>query len=369
MTRGRRYAGSMRVVDSARDASSRDAATVGAAALVAGIMVGLFKEQSGLYSLAFAGLAAVTIGIVGAARAALVRADRRSWHWLVVSGAALYGFTLVAPGSVRDDTIAERFLALAVSGGFGLPVVAWVLFRRAGPGRRFVEQRLGLAQLRGEISSLRAAHAVLQRRDREIRALQTELLKADEATRRALAREIHDAPLQRLIYAMRLADKASQPALREQIELAAGELREVAEALRPRAFDDLGLLGALRWLADEARARESVTAICNVRGTLPKMDPVVEVALFRIVQEAVANAVRHAGGARLEIRSRCVGRWVLIEVRDEGPGFEPRAAHKGMGLLGASERARAISARFGIRSRPGETRAWVAWHATSFTDA
>lgn len=359
----------MRVADSVRTASNRDAATVGAAAIVAGIVVGLIKEQSGPYSLALTGLAALTIGILGAAYAALVRADGRSWRWLAVSGAALYGLALVALGSVRDDTITERLLALAVSGVVGLPVGAWVLFRRAGPGRRFVEQRLGLAQLRAEMNSLLAAHAVLERRDREIRALQSELLRADEATRRALAREIHDAPLQRLIYAMRLADQASQPALREQIEMAAGELREVAEALRPRAFDDLGLVGALRWLADEARARAPLAAICKVQGTLPTMDPLVEVALFRIAQEAVANAVRHAGAAHLEILSRCVGRWVLLEVRDDGRGFDPRKAHKGIGLLGVSERARAIDAHWGIRSRPGETRAWVAWRATSSADA
>lgn len=359
----------MRVADSARNANYRDVTAVGAAALVAGLVVGVLRQQSGLYSLALTALASVAIGVLGAAHAAQRRSDGRGWRWLAVSGAAIYGLALVVSESVRDDTISERVLALTVSAVFGLPVGAWVLFRRAGPGRHFVEQRLGLSQLRAEMRSLSAAHAGLDRRDREIRALQRNLLQADEATRRALAREIHDAPLQRLIHAMRLADQASQPALREQIELAAGELREVAEALRPRAFDDLGLAGALRWLADEAQDRAPLAATCRTQGTLPTMDPVVEVALFRIAQEAVANAVRHANAAHVVIRSRYVGRWVLLEVRDDGRGFDPGEAHKGVGLLGVGERARAIGARWGIRSQPGETYVWVAWRALSSPDA
>lgn len=358
----------VRVRETFRTIANRDAANVGAAALVAGIAVGLIKQKSGAYSVAFAGLAGLSLGVLGMARTALIGADGRAWRRLAILGAAVYGVANLALASVRDDTTTERLVALAVSSTVGVPVGAWVLFRQSGPGRRFLQQRLGLAQLRADISSLRAAHASLERRDREIRALHRRLLQADEATRRALAREIHDAPLQRLIHAMRLADQASQPVLRAQIELAAGELREVAEALRPRAIDDLGLAGALRWLADEAASRGTLTAVYTANGPLPTMDQTVEVALFRIAQEAVTNTLRHAGAAHLEILTFCVGSRVLLEVSDDGCGFDPRSTHDGAGLLGLGERARAIGARWGIRSQSGETRVWIVWRATSVAD-
>lgn len=357
------------VRETLRMIANRDVATVGAGALVAGVLVGLIKHKSGAYSVAFAGLAALSLGVLGLAHTALIGAEGRSWRWLAILGAALYGVANLAMGSVRDETTTERLVALAVSGTVGVPVGIWVLFRQSGPGRRFLQQRLGLAQLRADMSALRSAHAALERRDREIRALHHKLLQGDEATRRALAREIHDAPLQRLIHAMRLADKASQPALRAQIELAAGELRAVAEALRPRAIDDLGLAGALRWLADEAASRGMLTAVYTAKGTLPTMDPMVEVALFRVAQEAVTNTLRHAGAAHLEILTRVVGGRVLLEVCDDGCGFDPTLTHDGVGLVGMRERAGAIGARWGIRSRPGQTRVWIAWRNTSLADA
>lgn len=332
-------------------------------------MVGLIKHKSGAYSVAFAGLAGLSLGVLGLAHTALIGAEGRAWRWLAILGAAAYGIEIIALASVRDDTTTERLAALAVSGTVGVPAGFWVLFRKSGPGRRFLQERLGLAQLRADVSSLRAAHAALERRDREIRALHNRLLQADEATRRALAREIHDAPLQRLIHAMRMADQAAQPALRAQIEIAAGELREVAEALRPRAIDDLGLAGALRWLADEAATRGPLTAVYATKGTLPTMDPTIEVALFRIAQEAVTNTLRHAGAACLEILTRSVGGRVLLEVRDDGSGFDPTLTHDGAGLLGMRERAGAIGARWGIRSRPGQTCVWIVWRTTSLADA
>jgi signal transduction histidine kinase len=351
-----------------RAVANRDTITAGAAALVAGIVVGLIKQQTATHSLAFSGLSALALGVVGAARSASSRTETRAWLSLAMLGAAVYGLAILSMGSIRDDTTTERLMTLAVSGVVGVPVGIWVLFRKSGPGHRFLQQRLGLAQLRADMSSLRATHTALERRDREIRALHDRLLQADEATRRALAREIHDVPLQRLIHVMRLADQASQPALRTQIELAAGELRDVAEALRPRAIDDLGLTGALRWLADTARDRGPLKAVYSPTGDLPTMDQSVEVALFRIAQEAVSNTVRHADANRMEIRTRAAGGRVLLEVSDDGSGFEPKASHSGVGLIGISERARAIGARWGVRSRSGETRVWIVWRAKSHTD-
>jgi signal transduction histidine kinase len=359
----------VRARETLRTVANINAATVGAAALVAGIAVGLIKHKSGAYSVAFAGLAGFSLGVVGMARTAWVGAEGRTWRWLAILGVVAYGLPILALASVRDDTTIERLLALALSSTVGVPVGAWVLFRQSGPGRRFLQQHLGLAQLRADISALRSAHAALEARDREIRALHNKLLQADEATRRALAREIHDVPLQRLIHAMRLADQASQPVLRAQIELAAGELREVAEALRPRAIDDLGLAGALQWLADEAASRGMLNAVYTATGTLPTMDQMVEVALFRIAQEAVTNTLRHADAARVEILTRCVDGHLLLEIRDDGSGFDPTLTYEGVGLLGMSERALAIGARSGIRSRTGDTRVWIVWRVTSHANA
>lgn len=313
------------------------------------------------YGVVLAGLAAVGIATVGWACLALLRKGSRGWPLLLALGTLSAMLPTFAMDPVRDTTITERYVVVGLVLALAPPVLLWVLFRSGGRGRAFVERRLGLGQLRAEVSSLLLAHAVLRQRTQELQTLKVDLLQAEEAERRRLAREIHDAPLQRMIHLMRLADRSAEPGLRHQLELAASELREIAEALRPRALDDLGVVGALKWLADDATDRGSAAVRFQWTGTLPSLDGPTEAGLFRITQEAIANCIKHSDADRIEIRARSDSRRVLIRVRDNGNGFDPSAARAGHGLTGMRERAVAVGAHWAVRSGPQGTVVSVCW--------
>lgn len=333
-----------------------------AAGILAGLAMSIAKYRgwqfSLPYALAVAGLIATPLATLGWGFAAALGQDSRRWRLLFVIGALSAAVPSLAFDPVRDTTITERVLAIGFVALVGPAVAAWVLFRPGGRGRVLLEDALGLRQVRAQVSPLLMAHDELRRSRDELQVLRADLVRIDEATRRRWAQEIHDAPLQRLIHAMRLADQVEQPAIRRQLELAADELRDLAEALRPRALDDLGLAGALRWLADDMTERGRIPVTFTQTGQRAVADPFVEVALFRIAQEAVANAIKHSGANAITITWRGCGSRLLLKVRDNGKGFDPTAARSGHGLTGMRQRAAAAGLGFGIRSLDSGTVVW-----------
>jgi len=144
-----------------------------------------------------------------------------------------------------------------------------------------------------------------------------------------------------------------------------GELRRLSHELRPTMLDDLGLVPALQFLAEGVAKRTglSVAVSGSTHGRLP---PAVETALYRITQEALTNAVRHAHPAHVKIQLQREARAVRCSIADDGVGFDVAAvlAHRGgpgLGLVGIRERLDALRGSLQIASTPGRgTRVHVA---------
>ncbi|HEV2130286.1 MAG TPA: ATP-binding protein [Longimicrobiaceae bacterium] len=207
--------------------------------------------------------------------------------------------------------------------------------------------------------------AVFRRRLRDIAA---RALEAEEEERKRIARELHDDTAQRLaalLLRIRIARSASDPAARdallEELRAELGDtlegVRRFARGLRPPALEELGLVPALeanaRRLEDSAGLRVSIEAD-PLEGLL---SPQAELALYRIVQEALSNAARHAKAERAHVRLARTGGGVTATVEDDGQGFsvtEVMAREgRGLGLFGMQERAAYLGGSVEIGSRPG----------------
>ncbi len=208
----------------------------------------------------------------------------------------------------------------------------------------------------------------------QLRQLTARLLEAQEDDRRQVAYDIHDGLGQLIIAAAMHLEafggdrQSSQPPevsaelekARRCLQDAVVEMRRVVSELGPLLLEDLGLVEASRrLLADVAeRAGWEIEFEGDVNGE--RLDRVVETALFRIVQEALANAAKHSGTKKVSVGFRQEGASVLLEVRDWGRGFEPdsildqagRGRH--VGLVGMRERAALIGGQFKVESAPGD---------------
>jgi protein-histidine pros-kinase len=128
------------------------------------------------------------------------------------------------------------------------------------------------------------------------------------------------------------------------------------KALRASPLEDLGLLLALRQLAEAAAARGGLDLTLSLPEKLSSLTPDVEQACYRIAQEALENAVKHAAARRLQVSLEQDGAAVTLTVADDGGGFDPagKAAAERYGLQGMRERAELAGGRLAVDSRPGQ---------------
>ncbi len=207
-------------------------------------------------------------------------------------------------------------------------------------------------------------------------------LASAEQERRRWARELHDETLQGLGGLQVLLSSAlrrSDPAQVETaVRAAVGEigteiekLRTLITELRPAALDELGLQPALESLADRVAVVEGVlvstdVALEDATGAAGRLQPELETALYRLVQEALTNVVKHARAERVEVTVRAHDGRVELTVRDDGRGFDPAAPRAGFGLLGMQERVVLAGGSLDVTSAPG---GGTTVHATLRVDA
>jgi signal transduction histidine kinase len=187
--------------------------------------------------------------------------------------------------------------------------------------------------------------------------------EALEAELKRIAHALHDEAGQMLasvhIALAGLADDISPQSrhrlkdingLLRQIE---GQLRNLSHELRPTVLDNLGLVPALEFLADRVTKRTGLVISVAARAD-QRLPAAVETALYRIVQEALNNAVKHAQATTVRIEVTCGAASVECSVHDNGRGFDARAegATPGMGLLGIRERVNALGGSLRVASRP-----------------
>lgn len=197
-----------------------------------------------------------------------------------------------------------------------------------------------------------AANAVAIKRSVEADRLRTAIDSAD-AERARWARELHDETLQalgalRVLLASTVGrgdaahkDDAMRQAI-EDIELEIANLREIISDLRPSLLDDLGLVPAIEALLDRRRS-DTLQIECQVRlprddGTSDGLSPELETTVYRLVQEALANVVKHAQASSVRVSVGLDGGELLVEVQDDGRGFDVNARSEGFGLAGMHER-------------------------------
>jgi signal transduction histidine kinase len=186
-------------------------------------------------------------------------------------------------------------------------------------------------------------------------------LEAAEQARGRWARELHDETLQGLVGLRMLLSSARRSGSSEELGDAIDHtkreiqnLRALSAELRPAALDELGLGPAIETLAERSGAAAGLEVSTRVSlGDRGRLAPETESTIYRVVQEALTNAAKHAGAERVRVEVARVNGSVEVVVEDDGRGFDPCAATSGFGLVGMRERVELTGGRLEIRSRPG----------------
>lgn len=287
---------------------------------------------------------------------------------------------------LREDggEFAPDELPLRRAVALGRPVHDVAIDFRFGDGRRVevIGNATPLFDSRGNVRGAIAAFVdVTERKKAEeqlrvslerIETLSEKMMRIQDAERRLLAQELHDeigqamtAVKLRLQSIERLAELADSPALTENVSealLAAtqalAQVRGMALDLRPLQLDHHGLAETLRSLVDRQAAVGGWTVHFDENLGRVRLAPALEIACFRIAQEAMTNILRHADARQVWVSLRRDADWLCLTVRDDGRGFDTAAtdlhAGRSLGLPGMAERARGVGGSMSIVSTPGD---------------
>jgi PAS domain S-box-containing protein len=221
-------------------------------------------------------------------------------------------------------------------------------------------KRLGYVSVNRDITDRRYA-------EETIRALLKDVITAQEDERRRIARELHDETAQTLtslLVGLRAVEQCSDlgqaqgavGTLRMQVSTALEGVKRIARGLRPSVLDDLGLEEALERLAGEMAQAHGFAVDLQVTGPrLPRLPESLETALYRMAQEALTNARKHASPKAVSVLIHRNPTVVRLVVEDDGKGFDVTElqSDKQLGLVGMRERARLVGGLLTVESSPG----------------
>jgi two-component system, NarL family, sensor histidine kinase UhpB len=204
---------------------------------------------------------------------------------------------------------------------------------------------------------------MMRRLEAERRRAGSAALHAQEEERARVARDLHDEvnqSLTGLLLRLEAARESAPPELEGEIaetkalaNQAMTELLSLARQLRPTALDDLGLAAAIGGQVEQL-GRGEIEARLETEGDFSALGDDAQLVVYRVAQEALNNAARHSGAARVEVRLRRVADGdVVLEVADDGRGFAFDESESGLGIGGMRERALLVGAELTIESRPG----------------
>jgi signal transduction histidine kinase len=244
----------------------------------------------------------------------------------------------------------ELFTLVGRSLFFGLIVAAAVVWR------------LRVVEGRSEDQKRRAQEA-----EGQMRALSQQLVAAQEEERRKLSRELHDHVGQ-MLTALRMElgriDRV-RPAGDNRVTLALTEcrqlvddmvriVRDLALGLRPSMLDDLGLQPALEWLTRDFTRRSNVPVELEITGPLDTLTDQHRTCIYRVVQEALTNCVRHSRATNIHVSVRAREDTIDVSVIDDGIGLDPSRRAAGFGLRGIEERVRELGGTITLLSAAGQ---------------
>jgi two-component system sensor histidine kinase DegS len=206
-----------------------------------------------------------------------------------------------------------------------------------------------------------------------VRAYIQQITRAQEEERKRIARDLHDDVSPDIIILIQKLDnitsaprpkvtemKENLQEVRDQAVKALEGLRATAQGLRPRIIDDLGLVAALEWIAEELERDQKIQTNVETENMDRKLSSETQILLFRIAQEALNNIRKHARATNVSIRLEGGAEEVTMTVNDNGQGFKAPDKIEGMvsagrlGLMGMHERARLLNGTLQIKSAPGE---------------
>ncbi len=287
--------------------------------------------------------------------------------------------TAAIAANPNDDTIATTQSGIVL----GIAVALTILFnlillqRRFRPLERLVDQmervdlsrsgaNLRLEEIPGPDEVVRLHQAfvhMLERLEAERRRTSSAALNAQEEERARVARDLHDEvnqALTGLLLRLEAAREKAPPELAAELaeirtlaNRAMQELLSLARQLRPTALDDLGLRAALAGHVRELERQGVVDAGFEVEGTLGVLPPDVQLVVYRVAQEALSNAVRHAEAEHVVVRLGREDNEVTLAVVDDGRGFVFDRLGSGLGIGGMRERALLVGGDLQVESRPG----------------
>ncbi len=202
---------------------------------------------------------------------------------------------------------------------------------------------------------------------RELQRLSAELISAQEAERKRIARELHDEVGQTIwammlgLTSLRSALEKNDPAAAERqlesihgmAENTAALVRNISLLLRPSMLDDLGLIPALHWLVREFSRTSGLQvefAAADLDLSLPEDH---KTCIYRVVQESLRNVARHAAALHVKISMEHEPHLIRTRIQDDGRGFDPHTG-KGVGILGMEERVTRLGGKLSLDSNPGQ---------------
>jgi len=235
-----------------------------------------------------------------------------------------------------------KTLAIGISAGLLLVLagMAYILRLERQTDRRYTE----LAESRLQLQQLSAS-----------------LVDAQENERRSISRELHDEVGQSLGALLMDLGRLSteQPELRERLEpikavteRTVDAVRNISLLLRPSMLDDLGLVAALEWQGREVSRHSNIEVEVKSENVPDDLPDEYRVCVYRLVQEALNNAVRHSGARNAVVEVRQSSGTIQVQVEDDGKGFDPHRT-RGLGLLGMEERVKRLGGQLEITSGPG----------------
>jgi PAS domain S-box-containing protein len=213
-------------------------------------------------------------------------------------------------------------------------------------------------ELRKKISELDESRRIIELRTLELQKLSADVLQVQDEERRRIARELHDDLGQQLSLLKMVLSRGQNEEANEIASAALASVRNLSYLLHPPLLDEAGLRAALEWFVEGVRKRSGVEIALIVRPqTFPRLSGDIETAIFRVVQEALTNVVRHAQSlsARVEIDHQSEA--VVVRVRDHGKGLPVDSLEGkklGVGIAGMRERIRQFGGELTVtRGEPG----------------
>jgi signal transduction histidine kinase len=300
-------------------------------------------------------------GMIRFGRDSLVAAIAFAWYGLV-------GQLFVAQSRLPPSTFLNEELFLS---WFGFPIQllrAGLAITVAVSMIRFM--RSFDEEIQRQISELKDAQLLEAKKREELRGrLLSQIVSAQESERKRIARELHDDTGQTLTaigLGLRgvsgLVPEESETAkknlrqLESMTSTALNEIQRIISNLRPAHLDDLGLAAAVRWFLNDVRKHTDLKIHFNITGEEKPVDDAIKITVYRVVQEATTNVIKHASAENFYIEFCFDQDQIRIEAKDDGIGIAPgileRQNPHSWGLMGMQERVGLLEGKFRIDSSP-----------------